>query len=381
MRPKIAAVRHLRRSIAYNEQKVTTGAAERLAAGNFLKEVPDLTAADMQRRIQRRMELNARVTTSLHITLNFDPQDELSNYRMERIARTYMQEIGFGRQPWVAWRHEDAGHPHCHIVTTHVREDGDPIDLYNIGRNQSERARANIEAEFHLITAETKKEQRQVQRRLPDDELRAPRPLIYGEQPLARGISGIVEYVAEKYRYTSLEEFNLALRPYNVEADAGTPGTKLYQDRGLLYRALDKDGHYIGRPLKASFFDTHPTLENLEEKFAQNLVQKLEHRQRLETAVMWELYIHPDDWDRVSATLERQDIQPHLTLDKTGRCESVSYLDTEHHIVYRADELDQRCNARAVQDAIDAQKVRESQEQRLDQHQRQVRQHRLRIGM
>jgi hypothetical protein len=340
MRPKIAAVRHLGRSIAYNEQKVATGAAERLAVGNFLKDLPDLTTADIHRRIQRRMELNDRVTTSLHITLNFDPRDELSRYRMEQVARTYMEEIGFERQPWVAWRHTDAGHPHCHIVTTHVREAGDLIDLYNIGRNQSEGAREKIEAEFHLTTAETKEVQRQAsrhaqrqasrqaqqqaschgQRLLPPDDHPAPRPLIYGTQPLARSMAAIVEYVAERSRCTSLEEFNTALRPYNVEADGGTPGTKLYQDRGLLYRALDNDGHYIGRPLKASFFDAHLTLDTLEEKFAQNIAQKLENKQSLETA-------------------------------------------------------------HTIQTTIDAQKARESQEQRLDQSQRPAQRPRLRIRM
>ena len=94
------------------------------------------------------MQLNERVDTSLHITLNFDPQDQLTNDRMREIVHSYMHEIGFIKQPWVAWRHHDAGHPHCHIVATHVQWSGDPIDLYNIGQNQSERARLKIKGIF-----------------------------------------------------------------------------------------------------------------------------------------------------------------------------------------------------------------------------------------
>ena len=141
MRPKIATSRNIARSVLYNEQKVQLGVAERLVAANFLKECPKLTTEDILQRLQRRMELNDRVSTNLHITLNFDPQDKIPAERMIPVMHLYMKEIGFGDQPWVGWGHYDAGHPHCHIVTTHVQRNGDPIDLYKIGQHQSKRPR------------------------------------------------------------------------------------------------------------------------------------------------------------------------------------------------------------------------------------------------
>ena len=154
MRPKIATSHNIARSILYNEQKVQLGAAERLVAANFLKESPKLTTEDILLRFQRRMELNDRVSTNLHITLNFDPQDKIPVERMIPVMQLYMKEIGFGEQPWVGWGHNDAGHPHCHIVTTHVRKDGDPIDLYKIGQNQSEKATQKIEKPNSALSRE-----------------------------------------------------------------------------------------------------------------------------------------------------------------------------------------------------------------------------------
>jgi len=161
MRPKIETSHNIARSLMYNEKKVSQQQAECLYAANYLKQLSDLTVADKLRRLQRRMQLNDRVTTNLHITLNFDPADNLTNDRMKQIAKTYMREIGFEQQPYLVYRHLDAGHPHCHIVTTHVRKDGTPIELYNIGRNQSEAARQRIEAEFRLVTAEMKQKLKQ----------------------------------------------------------------------------------------------------------------------------------------------------------------------------------------------------------------------------
>jgi hypothetical protein len=65
-----------------------------------------------------------------------------------------MNKIGFGKQPYLVYQHHDAGHPHIHIVTVKVRADGSRIDTQNIGRNQSEKARKEIEQAFGLARAE-----------------------------------------------------------------------------------------------------------------------------------------------------------------------------------------------------------------------------------
>jgi len=65
-----------------------------------------------------------------------------------------MQKIGFGEQPYLVYQHFDAGHPHIHIVSVKVRADGSRIDTQNIGRNQSEKARKEIEIAHDLVRAE-----------------------------------------------------------------------------------------------------------------------------------------------------------------------------------------------------------------------------------
>lgn len=377
MRPKITTCKHIARSIAYNEQKVEQHVAERLTAANLLKPLPRLSQDDILHRFQRRMELNDRVRTSLHITLNFDPQDKLTNDKMLQIAHIYMKEIGFERQPWMAWRHNDAGHPHCHIVATHVKADGDPIDLYNIGKNQSEQARTKIETEFNLTTAEIKRQQREQQRKDADPSYALR--LTYGEETLSRALSRIVEYVTQNYHYTTLQELNAVLRLYNVEAYSGRPGTKLYQDRGLLYRALDENGHYIGRPLKASFFDCKPTLNNLEKRFAQNLSFKEENKEWLEVYVNFALNDKPDDFEKIRDYLCQGHILMVVNQDRAGIVRQVSYIDTKSKLVVNGEELPGVCHAQSIQELLERQKVRIAfeQTQQLSERKTQHRSHRL----
>jgi hypothetical protein len=63
-------------------------------------------------RLEHQAEHNERVKAkSVHISLNFHESDQLNKKKLCAIAETYMQGIGFEKQPYLAYRHRDAGHP------------------------------------------------------------------------------------------------------------------------------------------------------------------------------------------------------------------------------------------------------------------------------
>jgi len=346
MLPKIEPSESIVKSLLYNEQKVTIHQAECILAENFLKDVDRLTWEDKVLRFERRQQLNERVTTSQHISLNFDPADKLSNEKMQTIARTYMKELGFERQPYLVYRHYDSGHPHCHIVTTHIQANGDPIPQYKIGENQSEKARIYIEEKFDLVTAE-KKRLNQHLSQVPDHILKVH----YGERATTPSISDTVHYVMEKYNCTNLKEFNAVLRLYNVEADPGKENSRLRQHHGLLYRVLDEQGHYIGRPIKASFFDFKPTLRHLEEKFRLNetLRQQQHLHERIELYVAWELMSKKMTLEKLSTALTRESIHMELKKDKAGNITDVIYVDLHNQCAIQGDALQESCQKESLQ--------------------------------
>jgi hypothetical protein len=368
MRPKIMTSHNIARSISYNEQKVRLGKAECLTAANFLKDLPRLTEEDKLRCFQRRMDLNDRVTTSQHITLNFDPSDKLSDQQMRQIASRYMKEIGFERQPYLVYRHHDAGHPHCHIVTTHIRRDGSPLDLFNIGRNQSETARQHIEAEFGLATAEMKRQAWQEQQKVDGVQR-----ITYGEKAITRSISRVLEHVTENFKYTSLAELNAVLRLYNVQAYQGKEGSKLHQHRGLLYRVLDENGKYIGVPLKASLFDCKPTLANLEKQFIQNQTLKQQSLQRVVTEVRWQLFINSENLKEAAQKLAWANIRMVLRRDKTGACKEITYIDLRSKCIFSGSDLGEHCNENSIRQIMHRQKSRELKQK--SQHHEQSHRH------
>ncbi|MFT3932800.1 MAG: relaxase/mobilization nuclease domain-containing protein [Chitinophagaceae bacterium] len=149
------------------------------------------------------------------------------------------------------YRHYDSGHPHIHIVSTNIQRDGKRISMHNMGRNQSEKARKEIEIEFGLVKAESEKLAEGIQL-IPVNAQK----VIYGKAATKQAISNVLLQVIDKYKYSSLAELNAILKLYNVVAISGDKGSVKFQQKGLTnyglsYRVLDENGNAIGAPIKA----------------------------------------------------------------------------------------------------------------------------------
>jgi hypothetical protein len=183
-------------------------------------------------------------------------------------------------------------------VSTNIEKDGNRISMHNMGRNQSEKARKEIEIEFGLVKAEEKKN---------DDTLKLDpinaRKVIYGKSETRRAIANVLGPVINQYKFTSLAELNAVLKLYNITADRGQEGSRIYRTNGLTYRILDEHGNKVGIPQKASGFFMKPTLLNLEKKFAVNESLKAPHKKRLQTTIGWVLTKPPASLEAFSKAL------------------------------------------------------------------------------
>ena len=210
------------------------GKAECIYAGNFLREYGKMNFYQKFQGFEDRNVLNERATTkTLHVSLNFDTSEKMSNDKLKEIASAYMDKIGFGEQPYLVYQHFDAGHPHVHVVSTTIRDDGTRINTHNLGQNQSEKARKEIEQLYKLVRAENQK-QISKQQIKPVDVSK----VVYRKSETKRSISNAVNAVVNNYKFTSLPELNAALRQFNVIADRGNEDGRIYKHRGLVYRIL-----------------------------------------------------------------------------------------------------------------------------------------------
>jgi hypothetical protein len=336
----------LRRIVNYNEQKVKAGVAQCILAANYPKDLELLTLPNKLNRLLHQAALNENVTrNSVHISLNFDPAENLNHDQLRAIAGDYMQKIGFDQQPFLVYQHHDAAHPHIHLVTVKVRADGSRIDMQNIGRNQSEKARRELEETYGLVKAEDAKK----------GQVYALKPVSvqkvqYGRSETKRAITNVLDAVLNTYKYASLPELNAVLGQYNVTADPGTETSRVHQHQGLLYRIVDEGGNRVGVPIKASDFHHQPTLKYLEERFRQNEIARQSQKARVKSAVDLTLLKQPNlTLTNLIKTLAKEGIAVVSRKNADGRVYGLTYVDHRTKCVFNGSVLGKPYSALGIQ--------------------------------
>lgn len=345
---KITTPKSIEAALNYNEKKVQKENAVCLHAANYLKDGKEMNFYQKLAGFERLNSLNERATTkTLHVSLNFDPSEKLADKKLLQVASDYMDKIGFGNQPYLVYKHEDAGHPHIHIVSTTIKQDGGRINTHNIGRNQSEKARKEIEQTYGLIKAE-----RQQQLRSPGIKSVDVEKAMYGKSETKRSISNVVGAVFNQYKFASLPEFNAALKQFNVVADRGKEEGRIYKNRGLVYRILDADGNKAGVPIKASSISCKPILDNLEKRFTANETAKESLKPFVKIKLDDCISKSPSTMKELVEYLKQKNIYTLLRQNTEGRLYGITFVDNQNKVVFNGSDLGKDYSAAALQSRL-----------------------------
>lgn len=336
-------------ALRYNENKVQQGNAVCLTGNLFGFHLNKLTLEGKIKRFAEGLRFNQKSKTFVvHISLNFSASEKIEREVLTKVADAYMQKIGFGNQPYLVYQHLDSAHPHLHILSTSIRDDGKRIPLHNLGRIHSEKARKEIEEDFNLVKAEG-------QQYTPDVllDLKQLRKASYGKDETRKAITQIVSNVTRLYKYTSVHELNAVLSQYNVLADRGKEGTIMFKKGGLVYSLLDEKGNRIGVPIKASRIYGKPTLKNLEKLFKLNEALRGPLKKRLLDKIDYSFSLDPNPKLRdFVATLKDDGITTILRRSADDRIYGITFVDHENRVVFNGSDLGKQYGAKALLERI-----------------------------
>ena len=327
----------IRGILIYNENKVSQGSAVCIGEGNYPIDIEKMSESFKLSVFLNQLQLNENVKRSaVHISLNFDRSDkDLSKEKLMQIASSYMEKIGFGAQPYLVYQHHDAGHPHLHIASINVRADGSRINMHNIGRNQSETARKELEISFNLVRADSRKKQSPALINAIDAE-----KIKYGAIDSMRAIGSVLSAVIPHYKYTTLGELNAVLNLYNVKAERGKENSKMFQNKGLIYQILDENKKTVGVPIKASSFYSKPTLSRLEINFTASKTSRMINMKRTRNAVDLLLLKYPSlTLSQLETRLANQGITAVVRKNEQGLIYGMTYIDHNTKCVFNGSSL------------------------------------------
>lgn len=256
--------------LSYNQIKVDELHADVLFGSRIIEPMGDnpYTIEHISRSFEDYLTANKKTEKPiLHISLNPDPKDNVSEEQFIRLAEEYMQRMGFGEQPYIVYRHNDIGREHLHIVSVRVDETGRAIsDSYE--HERSMKVCRELEQQLGLTPA-TKKQWKEG---LPLS------PVDYGSGNLKGQLAGVIRPIAREWRFQTLGEYRAVLSLYGITVDEvkGEYGGREYH--GLSYSATDNEGNKVGKPFKSSVFGKEAGIAALEKRMLSSAAWVKNHK-------------------------------------------------------------------------------------------------------
>ena len=267
-----------------------------------------------------------------HISLNLPHGEHLDDATFYKISKEYMDNMGYGEQPYVVVRHNDTKHEHVHIVTTNVKEDGKVLGIFNSYRRNIA-THQYLERKYDLSPSPSTKQERQLPiYRLPELQfgLDAEKGAKYYLQDVLNGIN-------QKYKVRSFEELARLVRPYHIELrttknETGRIGVAYGLNNQKGYRTRFINGSEVHRGLSG------PKLQKVFDAHSKSKLLPM-HRKRLLKQIgnTYDLFrtIHPNDLEDV--VKEYQDLD--IKLDKKEEVIEGFTIYDKSMYVFRAREL------------------------------------------
>lgn len=331
--------------LAYNQIKVDELHADVLFGNRIIEPPGDnpYTIEHISRSFGDYLAANRKTEKPiLHISLNPDPKDCVTEEQFIKLAEQYMQRMGFGDQPYIVYRHNDIGREHLHIVSVRVDETGRAIsDSYE--HERSMKVCRELEQQFNLTPA-TQKEWKEG---LPLS------PVDYEGGNLKGQLAGVIRPIAREWRFQSLGEYRVVLSLYGISVDEikGEYGGRAYH--GLSYSATDKDGNKVGKPFKSSVFGKEAGIAALEKRMLSSAAWVKSHKDiATDTAVRITSAMQTAGRDRAlfERELMRQGIGVVFRTNEAGRIYGATFINHADKTVFNGSRLGKEFSANVFND-------------------------------
>ena len=340
---KIGRSGNLYGALAYNQLKVENQNGKILFANKMIETANShYSVAQLAQSFVPYLIANRNTEKhTLHISLNPDPKDKVSDDKYREMAEEYMREMGYGEQPFVVFKHTDIDHSHIHIVSVCVDEEGKKIsDKFEKMRSMN--VCRELERKHELISAVNKEHK-------PNDKIF--RPIDYRAGDVKSQIASVVRHLPNYYQYQTLGEYNALLSLFNITTEKVEGELQGKIQRGLLYIPLNKKGERAGHPFKASLFGKNAGLPTLELHFEKSRTALKNHpsQKMLQSAVIISLQSTSDEL-RFKKQLAEQGINVVVRRNDTGRIYGITFIDHNSKVVWNGSRLDKELSANTFND-------------------------------
>ena len=327
---KISATENLGGALGYNFKKVEKGEASILLAhGLYQNKEEHYTMAEVFADMQALIPENCRTKkTVFHCSLNPHPDEKLSDERLTQIAKEYMEALGYGKQPYIVFKHNDIAREHIHIVSLRVDSKGRKIDD-RFEKRRSKQITDTLERKYNLIPSSKVSEKAVTETPKVDTT----------KGNIKEQVASVVRMVLKHYRFCSLGEFNAILSKYNLVVEEVKTEFRGKKYDGLIYVPTDGKGGKISTPINASDIGRgvgYTAVQNTMQKSKQAIKPLIP---AIRNKVLQTMRTSPNTEKELRQRLEEQGLRVVIRKNESGRIYGITFIDDKVGVVLNGSRL------------------------------------------
>ena len=315
---KISATENLGGALGYNFKKVEKGEASILLAAELYQDregryTMEDVLADMQAVIPEKCRTKKMV---FHCSLNPHPDEKLSDETLTQIAKEYMETLGYGKQPYIVFKHNDIAREHIHIVSLRVDGEGKKIND-RFEKRRSKQITDTLERKFGLITSS----------KVTDREIEEVSKIDTTKGNIKEQVSETLRSVLKHYKFCSLGELNAILTVYNLTVEEIKTEFRGKKYDGLVYVPTDDKGDKVSTPIHASDIGRgvgYTAVQNRMQKSKQAIKPLIP---AIRNKVLQRMRTSPKTEEELHQRLEEQGLRVVIRKNESGRIYGITFID------------------------------------------------------
>ena len=327
---KISATENLGGALGYNFKKVQHNEASVLCV-NELREGFDGTyridkvLRDMQALIPEKCRTKKTV---FHCSLNPHPDEKLSDEQLTQIVKEYMEALGYGKQPYIVFKHNDIAREHIHIVSIRVDSRGQKIND-RFEKRRSKQITDALERKYSLIPSS----------KVTDREMKEVSKIDTTKGNIKEQVAETLLSVLKHYKFCSLGELNAILSRYHLTVEEVKTEFRGKKYDGLVYVPTDEKGNKAGTPIHASDIGRgvgYTAVQNRMQKSKQTIKPLIPTVRRKVLEVM---RTSPDTKEKLQQKMEEQGLRVVIRRNENGRIYGITFIDDEQGVALNGSRL------------------------------------------
>lgn len=327
---KISATENLGGALGYNFKKVEKEEASiLLVQGLYQNKEGTYTMAEVFADMQAVIPEKCRTKkTVFHCSLNPHPDEKLSDELLAQIAKEYMEALGYGKQPYIVFKHSDISREHIHIVSLRVDSRGQKIND-KFEKRRSKQITDALEKRFGLIPSS----------KVTDKAMKETLKVDIGKENIKKQVAETLRSVLKHYKFCSLGELNAILSVYNLAVEEVKTEFRGKKYDGLVYVPTDEKGNKAGTPIHASDIGRgvgYTAVQNRMQKSKQNVKPLIP---TVRNKVLKTMRTSPNTEKELQQRLEEQGLRVFIRKNGSGRIYGITFIDDEQGVALNGSRL------------------------------------------